>query len=175
VGETAADTARELAALRAETDRLLEELDGRVRRTLDVPQQVATKRAVVQVVVPVLGGLAALAVLLIWLRNWRRAVRARRARAERQQAEALARELGLPPQALLPPAAAEAERAAAADEPSLLQRTLGALAASGVLALVDYLARRFSAAQWSTIRREVPVAESEPTKQTESPTPASGG
>ena len=44
MGETAADTARELGALRGETERLLDALEGRARRVLDVEQQVEANR-----------------------------------------------------------------------------------------------------------------------------------
>jgi hypothetical protein len=153
VGETAADTARELAALRTETERLLGALERRAQHTLEVPRQLATAPALV----PVVGALAGLTVLFLWYRSWRRAVRARRAAAERRQAEALARALGLP-EPWLSPAAAPTEAARPpADEPSLVQRTLGAVAASAVLAGVDLLARRLSAQRSASIQREPPA------------------
>jgi hypothetical protein len=156
VGETAADTARELAALRAESERLLDALDRQTQRTLEVPRQLAANPALV----PVVGAIAGLTVLLLWYRSWRRAVRARRAAAERRRAEAWARAMGLPEPSPSPaPAPTEPPRAPA-DEPSLLQRTVGAVAASAVLAGVDLLARRLSAQRSSSIHREPPADES---------------
>ncbi len=173
MGETAADTAREVAALRAETERLLDALDVRVQRSLAVPRQVAAHPALM----PIAGALVALSVLLLWYRSWRRAVRARRLAAERRRAEAVAAELGLPREALVP---AEARRPTepASEEPGLLQRTLGAVAASAVLAGVDMLARRLSAAQWSTIHhaaapempRPAPLPPAPPTQTADAET-----
>jgi hypothetical protein len=155
VGETAADTARELGALRAESDRLLDALERQAQRSLEVPRQLAASPALV----PVVGTIAGLTVLLLWYRSWRRAVRARRAAAERRRAEAWAQALGIP-ETLASPAAGPADTTrATADEPGLLQRTLGAVAASAVLAGVDLLARRLSQQRSASIQREPPAAE----------------
>ena len=131
-------------------------------RTLELPRQLAALPAVA----PIVGVVAGLTVLFLWYRSWRRAVRSRRAAAERRRAAAWARALGLPePSASPAPAPADTSRAPA-DEPSLLQRTLGAVAASAVLAGVDLLARRLSEQRSSNIHREPPADE---------PTTASGG
>ena len=155
MGETAADTARELGALRAESDRLLDALERQAQRSLEVPRQLAALPAVA----PIVGAVAGLTVLLLWYRSWRRAVRSRRAAAERRRAEAWARALGIP-EALSSPAAVPIDTSRApADEPSLVQRTLGAVAASAVLAGVDLLARRLSQQRSASIQREPPAAE----------------
>jgi len=160
VGDKAADTARELAALRAESDRLLDALERRAQRTLEVPRQFAPA------LVPVVGAVAGLTVLLLWYRSWRRAVHARREAAERRRAEAWARALGLPEPSASPAAAPTETTSAPAEGPSLVERTLGAVAASAVLAGVDLLARRLSAQRSGSIQRGPPTQEAA--------TPASG-
>jgi hypothetical protein len=118
-----------------------------------------------------MGAVAALTVLLLWYRSWRRAARKRRLAAERRQAEAMAERLGLPREALVPPEARPPAEPAA-EEPNLVQRTLAAIAASAVLAGVDLLARRLSELQSSRIHRapaEAPRPALAPAPQSEPP------
>ncbi len=167
MGETPADTAREIAALRAEADRLLGVLDVRVQRSLEAPKRLAAHPALA----PILGAVAVLTVLLLWYRSWRRAVRKRRLAAERRQAELVAERLGLPREALVPREARPPVEPAA-EEPSLVQRTLAAIVASAVLAGVDLLARRLSELQSSRIHRapaEAPRPALAPPPQPEPP------
>jgi hypothetical protein len=148
VGETAADTAREVEALRVETERLLDALEGRARRTLDVQGKLQQLRATNPTLAVALGAgsalLAVAVVLAIWYRNYRRAQEARRPIARlRRGAETLGTE-----------ARARAERVgrvirgepedqeqAKQQEASMMQRLAGAAAASATLALVDQFTR----------------------------------
>jgi hypothetical protein len=164
VGETAAATARELAALRAETDRLLDEVEGRARRALEVPKQLAANPVFVG-----LGGAAALVVVLaLWYRSYRRAQEARRPIARlrrgaaalgesaRTRAERIRLALGDVP---LEPQPTEAPSA------SLPEKIAGAVAASATLALVDQFTR------WLSKRGEVAVKQAQPA-ETPAPAPA---
>ncbi len=134
MGETAADTARELAALRAEADRLLEVAEARVRRVLDLPEQARAYAAANPSLTTALGvGAAALGttvVLALWLRNYRRAQVARQRRRAQRAGSAI-------------PAAAAGEAPAPppSREPGLAERIAGAVAASATLALVDQFTR----------------------------------
>jgi len=150
VGETAADTARELDALRGETERLLAALESRARRALDVQRQVEANRPLVMLLGAGAGLLAALTVLLLWYRSYRRAQKARRpinrlrrgAAAVREEATTRARRVGR----ALRGEPEEADEAAARErvkeqQVSLPQRLVGAAAAAATLALVDQFTR----------------------------------
>lgn len=151
MGETAADTAREIAALRQETEQLLDALERRARQGLELRHLVLAQPAVRVAGAAAAAG-AVLVVLALWYRSYRRAQAARRplARLRREAAawgtEALAR-ARLAGQALRgeepmhePPAA----------PPATAPRVLRALAASATLAGAAYLARKLAEPQWRT-------------------------
>jgi hypothetical protein len=162
VGETAAATAREIAALRAETERLLDEVEGRARRALDVPKQLAANPVFVGVGAVV----AVIAVLALWYRSYRRAQEARRpiarlrrgaaalgeqARTRAERIRLALRDVPLEPQPTEGPSA------------SLTEKIAGAVAASATLALVDQFTR------WLSKRGEVALKQAQPS---EAPAPA---
>jgi hypothetical protein len=136
VGETAAETAAEIAGLRTETSRLLDALQQRgqafiAARRQAVPQPVA------------LGALALTSgavVLALWYRSYRRAAARRRTAALRRAG------------ASLPPAPRGRETAGAGT--GLAEKLVGAVAASATLALVDQFTRWLSARRQQTVRRE---------------------
>jgi hypothetical protein len=154
VGETAAATAREIAALRGETDRLLDEVEGRARRALEVPKQLAANPVFVG-----LGAVAAVAVVVaLWYRSFRRAQEARRPIARLRRGAAAFGETAR--------TRAERIRLALSDVPlepqpteapsaSLPEKIAGALAASATLALVDQFTR------WLSKRGEVAVKQAQ--------------
>jgi hypothetical protein len=160
VGQTAADTAREVEALRVETERLLDALEGRARRTLDVRQQVQQFAQANPVLAPLLPiGAAVLAVgvvLAIWYRNYKRAQEARRPinrlrrGAEHLGEEARAR-AGRVGRAVRgePDDAEQAKQ----QEASMVQRVAGAVAASATLALVDQFTRWLAKRQAGAARQ----------------------
>ncbi|MBX5492248.1 MAG: hypothetical protein IRZ14_13925 [Chloroflexi bacterium] len=151
MGETAADTAREIAVLRRETERLLDALERRARASLDVRQQVLAHPAL-PLVVAGAGAVLGVTVLALWYRSYRRARAARRPLARLQRGveafgtEALTR-ARLAGQALR---GEEPVREAAPPEPPLRPRLLRALAAGATLAGSAYLARKLAEPQWRT-------------------------
>jgi len=164
VGETAAATAREITALRGETDRLLDEVEGRARRALEVPKQLAAN--------PVFVGVGAVAgivvVVALWYRSYRRAQEARRPIARLRRGAAALGESAR--------TRAERIRLALSDVPlepqpteapsaSLAEKIAGAVAASATLALVDQFTR------WLSKRGEVAVKQAQPGEAPPAPAP----
>lgn len=150
MGETAADTARELDALRGETERLLDALEGRARRALDVQRQVDANRPLAMALGAGAALVAVLTVLLLWYRSYRRAPDARRpinrlrrgTAVVREEASARARRMGR----AIRGAPEEADEAAAREQVKeqsvgLPQRLAGAAAAAATMALVDQFTR----------------------------------
>ncbi len=175
MGETAADTARELDALRGETERLLDALEGRARQALDVQRQVVAHRPLVMV----LGGgaalLAAVTVLLLWYRSYRRAQEARRpinrlrqgAAAVAEEAGARARRVGRALRGEPEEVHEETTRERVKEQQTTLpQRLVGAAAAAATMALVDQFTR------WLAKRQSTGVAQSHAAPR---PAPASNG
>jgi hypothetical protein len=149
VGETAADTAREIAALRRETEQLLDALEQRARQGLDL-RHVAMAHPAFRLArgAAVAGGV--LVVLALWYRSYRRAQAARRPLARlRREAAALGAEAltraRLAAQALR---GAEPIREPPAASAAPAPRVLRALAASATLAGAAYLARKLAEPQW---------------------------
>jgi len=159
VGETSTDTARELAALRGETERLLATLEGQARQVAAVGSQACAFVAGTHNVATALGlgvGTAAtIAVLAIWMRNYRRAQLARRRRALLRAGatrQDLAETLGLP--AAHASAAVPAQPAGRQGD-GLVERVAGAVVASATLALVDQFTRWLSQRQATGARPAV--------------------
>ncbi len=152
MGETSIDTARELGALRGETERLLATLEGRAREVAAVGSQarafVAASPQVATALGVGVGTVATIAVLAIWMRNYRRAQLARRRRALLRagatRLEDLAETLSLPG---AHPAAAVPAQPAARQGDGLVERVAGAVVASATLALVDQFTRWLSQRQ----------------------------
>jgi hypothetical protein len=151
VGETAADTAREIAALRQETEQLLDALERRAHQGLELRHVVLAQPAVRVVGAAAAAG-AALLVLALWYRSYRRARAARHplARLRREAAawgaEALTR-ARLAGQALR---GEEPVRELPPVSPATAPRVLRGLAASATLAGAAYLARKLAEPQWRT-------------------------
>lgn len=151
MGETAADTAREVIALRAETERLLDAIERRARDTLDVRQQVAGTQ-LVKVAAGAAVAVAGAAVLALWIRSLRQA------RAARRPGYLLERELqAFGDEALqrtyLVAKALRSENDAREAQPapvSTPKRVLRGLVAGATLAGGAYLAGRLAKPQWST-------------------------
>jgi hypothetical protein len=149
VGETAADTARELDALRSETERLLDALEGRARRVLDVQQQVEANRPLAMALGAGTAIIAVLTVLLLWYRSYRRAQEARRpinrlrrgAEAVREEATTRARRLGRALRGEWEDDEAAVREQRKAQEVGVPQRLAGAAAAAATMALVDQFTR----------------------------------
>ena len=164
MGETAADTARELDALRGETERLLEALEGRARRALDVQRQVDANRPLLMTLGAGASLLAVLAVLVLWYRSYRRAQEARRpiprlrrgAEAVREVATTRARRVGRALRGEPEEAEESATRERAKEQQvSLPQRLVGAAAAAATMALVDQFTR------WLAKRQTTGVGQSQ--------------
>jgi hypothetical protein len=162
VGETAADTAREIEALRSETERLLDALEGRARRVLNVRDQVQAQVKSNPALVALVGAGAALlavaTVLAIWYRNYQRAKEARRpinrlrrgAEVIGTEARERARRAG---EAIRGEPPYHDEEQAKQQESGMAQRLAGAVAASATLALVDQFTRWLAKRQAASSRR----------------------
>jgi type II secretory pathway component PulM len=182
VGETAADTARELDALRGETERLLDALEGRARQALDVQRQVDANRPLALALGAGAALVAVLTVLLLWYRSYRRAQEARRpinrlrrgAAAVRDEASTRARRVGR----AIRGEPAEADEAAAREQVkeqsvSLPQRLAGAAAAAATMALVDQFTRWLAKQQTTGVQHSQQPPDPAPSPLTASPSPAS--
>jgi hypothetical protein len=180
VGETAADTAREVGALREETERLLDALEGRARRALDVQSHVESNRPLAMALGAGAAAIAVLTVLLLWYRSYRRAQEARRpinrlrhgAAAVREEASTRARRVGR----AIRGEPEEADEAAAqervkAQEVGLPQRLVGAAAAAATLALVDQFTRWLAKRQTTGVEQSQ-TAPAPPPPPASSPPPA---
>jgi hypothetical protein len=185
VGETAADTARELDALREETDRLLQALEARARRALDVPRQVEANRPLAMALGAGTAIVATLTVLLLWYRNYRRAQEARRpinrlrrgAATVREEASTRARRVGRairgePEQA----DEAAAQEQVKEQQTTLPQRLVGAAAAAATMALVDQFTRWLAKQQTTGVEHSAPPTPSTtPAAAPPPPAPATAG
>jgi hypothetical protein len=179
VGETAADTARELDALRGETERLLDALEGRARRVLDVERQVEANRPLVMALGAGAAILAGLTVLLLWYRSYRRAQEARRpinrlrrgAEAVREEATARARGVGRALRGEWAEDEAATREQQKAQEVGLPQRLAGAAAAAATMALVDQFTRWLAKQQTTGVEHSQAAAPPEPPAPSPPPAP----
>ena len=160
MGQTAAETAREIAALRHETERLLDELEGRVHRTLEVRNQVTASVRANPIVLAAGAVVAGLVVLALWYRSWKRARERRKplnrlrrgVRAFGREAGVRARRAGLALEGHYDEE--EPVQGKRTQEPGMVAKLGGAVASAATLALVDRFVR------WlSTQRRTTTVQE----------------
>lgn len=148
MGATSSDTRREIAELRAETTALLVDLEGRVRHLLDVRAQIREHPGVAAgagVAVSAGLGLAAFAVY----RNvqQRRSTERRTQERLRLLAEQVAE--GLPFRIAARDGRLEIPGFQIEKEPSLGQRVLWNVLATGGTALATYVARQMTESLWS--------------------------
>ena len=161
MGETAADTAREIEALRGETERLLDAVEGRARRVLSLRERaqalVKTNPGLTAAVGVGAALLAAATILAIWYRNYRRAKEARRPiNRLRQGAEVIGGEARERARRVRQAIRGEPEQhdqeQAKQQETGMMQRVAGAVAASATLALVDQFTRWLAKQQAASSR-----------------------
>ena len=145
--QTSAETKREIEELRAQTTTLLVEIEGRVRHTLDVRARI---REHPQVVAGLGVGLSAglgLGTFLVYRQvQARRTARRRAQQSWRVAAEQLAENLPFrisPRDGQVDFANLQVEK-----EPSLPQRLIWTVLATGSTALASYLARQLTESLW---------------------------
>jgi len=152
VGETAADTAREVGALRDETERLLDALEGRTRQLLDVRQQAATHPAL-PVVAGVVAAAAGAVVLVLWYRSYRRAQEARRPINRLRRGLQAAGSEALPRAQMVGEAlrGEDVAREHVEEEPQAQRQAIRGIVAGATLVGAAYLAKRLGEPQWRTV------------------------
>lgn len=142
MGTTPSDIEREIADLRHETTRIVEELEYRTKRALDVQSQVRDHPYFA-------GGLLALILGTVSFLIYR-VVEARRAQS------APAPQLGRRLRATTEEIGARLAELEHRRQASMLKRVLWAMFTAGMVALATLLTRRLSATLWSTAMREPP-------------------
>jgi len=136
VGETAAETAGEIAALRTEASRLLDALQHRGQLFIAARRQAVTQPAALGALALTSGAI----VLALWYRSYRRAQAHRRTAALRR--------------AGANPAAMPSSREPVGTGTGLAEKLVGAVAAGATLALVDQFTRWLNTRWQQTVRRE---------------------
>ena len=155
MGQTSTETKREIEELRAQTTTLLVEIEDRVRYALDVRAQIREHPGIAA---GIGGGLAAglgLTTLLVYHRiQARREARRRAQQGWRMAAEQLAE--NLPFRIAQRDGQLDLAGLPVEKEPSLPQRLIWTLVATGSTALASYLARQLTETLWPRGFGELP-------------------